>query len=393
VITLTLIAVTVIAIMLTKITGFAAAALILIYARMTGRFSLRDSILLLALIALPLAVLEISTGLLSAYTRNVFELFSMNEGSILSRLAFIGAMQFDILAALFAIWIMALLLDRENILGAIYANGSLAARIRNAISLPSVRFSVLLIASLAFELQNTGSQEYVFLWPAMVAFLREAWRQSRRLNLVMMLAIAFATIPVAVYIFHRAARNANASIRYVPLDAGEIGRLDAVSTRQSFALRAQVIGEHYAQNREAYEKLSRNGESPSIDISVEPDFQFLWLMQARDAITALRKLEKDRNRPVESMLVMDFADPITRAMGKPTPRLVQIGRDPDRTIRWIDAAAREEIAKTEILLAPACPPLPIRDRLLEKFQLVLDQRTKVPLTPCWDIYIKKPGAS
>lgn len=380
---------TLLALFLLKITGFLAGVMIVTYALLAGRMTLRHLGVLLATLSLPLIILELSLGLTSAYLAGVAELVELNKGTFASRLAYIASIQFDIQLALAAIWVALLVIEWPQLKACWDNRRNFRAALADALQLKCAWFSLTLAAAVFFEMQNTGSQEYIFVWPVLVWIALSAAVAASRFRQVLMLAMAFAVIPVAVSMLHKAGRTLIASTRYVPMEQTDLGAIARVTTRQAFAERARVMSAHFGKYRSAYEELAQQGHSPSIELSLEPDFQFLWLMQAGEAMRAILAYEKQNNLRFASMIVLDFSDPVTAALGRDTPRHVQIGRDPDRTIPDLDDKAPRELHKTEAIIVPGCPQIPFRNRILAKFNSALEGRERIALTPCWDLYVNK----
>lgn len=381
------------ALFFTKITAFAAAVPILAYAILTGRYTLRGSALLAIVMILPLIVLEASSGLVGSYMRGILELANLNRGGFVQRLAFIAATQFDVQISLVFIFAILFALEFVSMRSDTIKTSGVFARLSIILRGDSAWFAVLLAAALVFELQNTGSQEYIFLWPFLLHLLRRWWHGKGWLRVALIIAICFATIPSIMSIAHRAARTAFASLRYVALNEPILGRFGDVTTRRSFDKRARIFSQHYAENLNVYETLAKQGFTASVDLSLEPDFQFLWLLKAAEATKAIVAFEREHEVQISSILTLDFTDPIAFTLKRNTPRLVQIGRDPDRTITIPDAKQLAELAHTDALLAPRCPPMPFRNKIAAIYAAALNDRTRIALTPCWDMYVRKdqPG--
>jgi hypothetical protein len=377
--------------LLTKITALVAALPIIGYLVVIRVFTLPMLAISALTLFVPLIFLEFATGIVGAYLANVVELLRLNTGGLLSRLNLVAATQFDTLIALFAIWVVLALV--EIVKFPMQWKLSKIEWLTLFIKSRLVVFTLLLIVALVFELQNTGSQQYVFVWPFLVLLLQDWWRKRGWPRTFLVFAVAFATIPPVVSITHRAVRTLIATATYKAMPELHLGPLAHVSIRPAFLQRANVMDAHYAEHRQIYQQLADKGESPGIDISLEPDFQFLWLMKASQAVKAILDLEAERKIQIGSLLVLDFSDPVTAALKRDTPRHVQIGRDPDRTIAKLDARTLAELAATQGLLVPLCPALPFRMGILAKFEKALEGRTRVALTPCWDLYLRDPLAS
>lgn len=153
------------------------------------------------------------------------------------------------------------------------------------------------------------------------------------------------------------------------------------------------MSQHYEVHRKVYEELANQGVTASVDLSLEPDFQFLWLLKSAEGAKSILAFEAASKSRINSLLTLDFTDPIASALKRDTPRFVQIGRDPDRTIKKPEARQLAELDRTDALLTPMCPAMPIRNKILEIYGDALKGRVKVSLSPCWDMYLRNdhPG--
>jgi hypothetical protein len=107
-------ALTMLALFLTKITGFLAGGPIGLFAIFAGRLKWRYVLLAAGIFALVLLALELNHGMISAYLKSIIALIGMNKGLLLPRFLTVFSAKLDVIAAgliLFLFW-----LDRGSLL-------------------------------------------------------------------------------------------------------------------------------------------------------------------------------------------------------------------------------------------------------------------------------------
>ena len=92
-------ALTMLALFLTKITGFLAGGLIGLFAIFAGRFRWRHVLLAACIFALALLLLEFNHGMISAYLKSIAVLVGKNEGLLLSRFLTVFSIKLDVILA------------------------------------------------------------------------------------------------------------------------------------------------------------------------------------------------------------------------------------------------------------------------------------------------------
>lgn len=368
---------------LVKITGAVAGAMLVGYAVLVGRIRLREALLAAGAVLLVLGGLDLATGIVRAYVEDILTLVALNTGTLLPRFLTVASVKFNVIGpCLLLLGVLALACWRQ----------------RPALSLQGLRgvadsafgwLAAALVALAFFETQNTGSLEFIGLWPVLLLVLLD-WRASedrlRPLVLVLTLAVA---LPSLVIYLERSARAVLGATSYVGLDVPELGPLGRVSVKRETATRAAGMLEHYAAHQASYRDLVARDLQPSAILYSEIDYQATWLLEIQQAVAAIRRWETAENRRLNGVFTLDFVDPINRLLDREPPRYVSIGLDPGRTNPADDPGTLAALAATDAILMPKCPLTPARAVIAKHFAASLQGRALVALAPCWDMYLRR----
>ena len=188
-------------------------------------------------------------------------------------------------------------------------------------------------------------------------------------------------------VLHRAARVTAAITFYKQLPEPELGSYGLVEARPEMLDRAYDMHAHYGRTHDAYRKLAEAGHQSSYLLYTEIDFQLSWLISVARAIDALRTWETHQHRHLDRLITVDFVDAFTPLLERQPVRLISIGMAPDRTVPPLNGERLIEAHKADGVLVPQCPVTPVRLSLLRTFEPILMGRQKIPLTPCWDLYV------
>ncbi|MBC6716136.1 hypothetical protein [Aurantimonas coralicida] len=381
---------TMLGLFLVKITGFAGGALICAFAFAAGRVSLRTAIgALLGFLAV-LALLELTTGVVSAYVGDIAALVALNEGSILPRFLQAASIHFMAFGPL-AILIAALgLIGLPDILQATttLVRSRRVAALAALIDRDVFWLGVVSFAALFVETQNTGGLAFIFVWPVLLRILvRAGGAPTWRLALILSL-VAASALPTFVQVIHRGARALVGQIAYVDLDAPRLGTLAAVSQRPELIRRATVMLDTYQRFPEAFDHLADEEQLPSFTLYSEPDFHLTWLMGVEEAVEAIEALEAARDVRFETIMNLNFVNPFPWLLDRQAPRGIAIGADPFRAVPDPDQAVLASVKETDLLLYPLCP-VTVANRLLrDLYAPGLAGHSRIQLSPCWDAYVR-----
>lgn len=378
------------ALLFIKVTGFVVGFALVSYALVCGRINWRDYILaIFGFLAINSAI-ELINGMYSEYLSDILQLVTMNRGTFLPRLAGVVTLKFDMIVCILALLAMVTweALPRH---AAAVPSGSfptLVTAARKLLNSGAAWLAVTSAGAIIFETQNTGSQEFIFIWPVLLVILCK-WKSSpdRKRPVVLML-IAAITLPVALHTLYRAARATAAAIVYQPLPAQYLDRIGRASAKKELITRAQILNDHYARFQDSYRSLANQNQLPSLALHAEPDFQIAWLLSVDEAAKALVDYEARNGVRFDSVFSIDFVDPFSYLLDRKPIRNVSIGIDPTRTFPALTPETVEEIANMGAILIPKCPITSFRDQILEGFEPALRNRLTVELTPCWDLSLR-----
>ncbi|WP_332682984.1 hypothetical protein [Bosea sp. (in: a-proteobacteria)] len=377
-----LVAALMLALFLVKVTGAVSGAMLVGYAILTGRMRFRDAALAAAAVIGTLALLDIGSGLVRAYVEDILTLLALNTGALLPRFLTVASVKFNVIGptlALLCVLLWAAWRDREAASG---------AWLRKVAASTTGWLAVTLFALTFFETQNTGSLEFIALWPLLLAILLE-WRgRPDSLRPAVLVLLCAASVPSALIFVERSARAVLGAPTYHALKVDDLGKIGRVSVKREIVERAPVMLEHYAQNQPAYAALAAKGQLASFILYSEIDYQAAWLLEAEQGIEAIRAWESANKRELNGFFTLDFVDLFNRQLDRRPPRHVPIGLDPSRSNPKMDAQTLEDLHELDAIMAPRCPPTTARQAIYKHFAKALEGRTKVTLSPCWDMYLK-----
>lgn len=372
------------ALFLTKVTGAVAGTILVGYAWLVGRLRFVEVATAAGLTILALLGLELGTGLVLAYLSDIFELLSLNTGGMLPRFLTLASVKLNALGPLFALLaVLGCAAWRQGLPQGI-------AALRGAADSPAGWLAVGLLALALFETQNSGSLEFVALWPPLLLLLRQWWTsRPGRLRTGVLLLIMLVVLPSPLIYAERGLRALLAAPTYRRLDLPELGVLGHVSAKADLAQRARGMLTHYAVHQEAYRGLVAQDLAPSHFLSTEIDYQATWLMEVQQGLRALQAWELAHRRRLNRVFTLDFVDPMNWLLDRVPARGLPVGADPTRTLPRLDAETRAELARTDAILVPKCPPTPDREALREHFAVALEGRERIELAPCWDMFLRR----
>lgn len=375
-----LVALLMLTLFLVKVTGAVSGALLVGYAILVGRLRRSDAVLAAALVLVPLVALDLVTGMVRAYMADIWMLLRLNSGSLAKRFLTVASLNLNVLAPCvlilgaltYAAW-----RERRSWVG-----------VRASADSPLGWLAVVLVAIAVFETQNTGSLEFIGLWPVLLILLID-WRTRQDMlgRIVLLLCLA-AVLPSTAAFLQRSARATLAAMVYEGLDLGALGTAGQVSANAAITERAPIMLEHYAAQQAGYRDLAARGQMPSDLLSSQIDYQATWLLELQQGVLAVRAWEAAAGRRLNGVFSLDFVDPLNRLLGREPPRHVAIGMDPMRTMPPLTQETLAALDRTDAILHPACPPMATRAKIAAHFAPVLEGRRHVTLAPCWDMYLK-----
>jgi hypothetical protein len=378
-------ALTMLALFFTKITGFLAGGLIGLYAVLSGRFLLRHLLLSLVVFMVILAGLELNNGMVSAYIANIIALVSLNEGLLISRFLTVFSNKLDVVLAAAGLIIFLFWLD--------WSDRSKTTTLRKRtfyLDRDWLWVSVVMVAGVFLETQNTGSQEFIFLWPVLLSIIYKSTAFDERARLIALCLIAFTAIPTITKVIHGTLRFVAAAPNYIPAPVSDVRTMGLVSTRADIMQRALLLENYYTQNVKPYQQLADARQLPSWRFYAELDYQMYWLLSVDHAVKAIKQFETTNNIRLDSLMNLDFTDPFPWILDRQATRYIQIGADPFRTVGTLTPLVEASVRATDGVLRPACPETTARRYLQNIYAKALDDRTIIKLNDCWDLLLR-PG--
>jgi hypothetical protein len=378
------------ALFMLKVTGFVVGALLVLHAALAGRIGLRSGLVSAVAIGAVFALGQWQTGLISAYIRDIVHLIGMNTGSLLPRILTVLSSKFDVIAAAGTLTLLLFWRGRDFFFDDIklaLIKRNLPA-LQHALNADFIWLLSLLLAGTIFETQNTGSHEYILIWPAILLAFRNISLQWQKQNALVLVVIAATVLPTPISILHRATRAIASAPGYEALQVPLTGPIGRVSAKPDIMRQSRAMLAHYPMARTSYERFARSGVLPSYILFSEIDFQVSWLVSTQQAADALLAYEKASGKIFSRIVTLDFVDPLPVILGRVPLKDLSIGNDPSRMIARLNPQAMAEIVSADAILLPLCPVTEARNMIAAAYAPAMTGRNRVSLTPCFDMLVK-----
>ncbi len=391
-------ALSMLALLFTKVTGVAAGGVLCLMAFLAGRLPLRAALVAATSFLVTIGLLEIATGVVSAYAADILSLVLINDASLLPRLLQAASINFGVILSC-SILVFVLLFNEfapffEKIRA--FAAKPGFASLGDVADQSFFWLASFVVAGLLFESQNTGSQAFIFLWPLLLAILLESYRRkgpSAAFAMIAVVALGVA-LPPAITIAQKTARAWIGAVNTATLENRHLKAMGAVGVRDIVSLRAERLHTHYVEYRATYEALATAGEFPSFLLHSDMDFQALWLQTVDGVISAIDSYETVHKVRFETIMTIDFTNPFPWLMDRHAPKHVAIGADPYRAVPPPDQRVHDAVSAVDLALYPTCPPTMARLKLLKLYEPALAAgHRRITLTPCFDAFVRDGLAS
>jgi len=379
------------AMLMVKVTGFVVGALLVAHALLAGRLCAKHGLAAAAAAAAALAFAEWRYGLVGAYAADILQLARANTGSLLPRVLTVLSTRFDVVAAAAALALVAAWRTRASRTAdarQALRERSLAA-LRRVIDADWVWLLSLLAAGAIFETQNTGSQEFILIWPALLIILRGIAFPAARRDGLPLLLIAATALPTPMALAHRAARAALSAPGYAAVPAPLLGPFGRVSAKPDILRHARAMLAYHPDARVAEQRLADSGVLPSYILFSEIDFQAGWLLGSEEAAAALLAWEAANGRRLARVATLDFVDPLPAMLAREPVIGLTVGNDPERMLTRLDDRTRRAFAEADAVLLPRCPVLASRDAIAAAYEPLMRTRRRIPLTACYDMLLRE----
>jgi hypothetical protein len=379
-----------VALFMVKITGFVVGVLLVLHAGLAGRLAWRAALVVSGIFGTGLVLLQWKTGLISAYISDIAELVGMNTGYLLPRIMTVLSVKFDVIAAAAMLILVVGWQSRKSWFADLRRamTGQSLAAVQRFLNTDAVWILSLLIAGAIFETQNTGSHEFILLWPALLRLFRKLPFPWQKESLVTLGLIAAVALPTPIGIIHRASRAIASAPGYEAINAPMFGPVGRVSVKSDIMRQSRAMLAHYPAARASYEQIAKRGVLPSHILFSEIDFQASWLISTEEAANALLAYEQQNGKYFRRIVTLDFVDPLPVMLKREPLRDMSIGNDPSRTLAKLGAHVINEIASADAILLPLCPPTEARNMIANAYAPSLVGRRLVALTPCYTMLVK-----
>ena len=377
------------ALFLSKITAFAVGGLVVAFAFAAGRIPLRSAVIVAAVFFVVIGALEYATGMITGYVGDILLLLGENSGTLVSRFVTVASQYFDVLAAAGLIVLLLFLSGLRR------WRGDVRASLRSPSAWPALLdrdwawLAVLAAAGAIFETQNTGSQAFILIWPALLAVIAGPDVFGERLRAALALLIAIAVLPTAVHFVHKAVRAAAAQPGNTRLDHENLRNLGSITAKDIFFEQA-AADRAYFQSHEAGFLTGPAADPTSYRPFSDIDFQLLWLQSIDEATAAIRAEENKRNLRFDTIQSVDFVNPFPWLLDRTAPRYASLGAVPERTAHALNDAMAAELAATDLVVVPKCTATALSAKLFDLYADGFAGHARIALTPCYDAYLR-PG--
>lgn len=380
-----------------KITGFVAGGIICAYALLSGRVTLKTAVLCAAAFLVVVAAIELTCGMVSQYVFDIMSLVAMNSGTLLPRFLQATSLNFAIVASAVSLALLVLWAERQEWAVGLYSGvpKSKFDAMTALLGHDGTRLLVLVFAGILFETQNTGSQAFIFLWPALLSIFLRTGKFSDRpmLVLAIMGLVAATALPPAERIVERATRTYVGMMKNIRLEQRNLKSLGAVNMRKDVALRTEHMARMYPKLRGSYEELSEAGELPTPVLYSDFDFQIGYLSNVDTAIDSVRALEAQKSIHFDTIMSLNFVNPFPWLMDRSAPHTIAIGADPTRAVPEPGSREESAVAATDLVLYPTCPPTTANAILYDMYRKGLSKHRRIKLDACYDAFIHPKFAS
>ncbi|MEP3045205.1 MAG: hypothetical protein ABJL55_04725 [Roseibium sp.] len=365
-----------------KITAFAAMGPLLLLGLLSRRIALTTALVTAAICITTVALIEIFTGMVSAYLHDIYELLSANSGGLANRFLRAAEHNLEVLVGGSALCALLAYLDNsKHSLDGNSQQGSLFDK-------DWIWIGVSLFCGFAFETQNTGSHPYAVLWPALLLMACKPIRYPEPFGKSILLLVVVMAAPMTIDVLKRAASTIVRYPMYQAIDKPSLGVLGQVSAKPHLMRRSANMRSVYVAHRPAMTTIAKKGEMPSMRFFAKPDFHLLYLQELATVAEKIKALEATVRDKFKSVWMVDFTSPAAYVLERDAPRHIMIGAAPGRSVPPLSPETIDAISDVDLILEPKCPSEAQQKRLFAHYQPALEQRKRVALTPCYDGLIK-----
>jgi len=333
--------------------------------------------------------------MVTAYIQNIIQLVQMNNTGLLPSLKATVILYFNIILPAVILAALLVWMQSSHIVAAVKSRRicDFGARARLVINSHPAWLVSCTIGAIVFESQNTGSLEFVFAWPILLALVAQHWPPNSSMRTTILILACAVVLPTAINILQRNVRLAGVLLTYTKVDAGELAKIDQILIKPMYLERAKAKQKHYPKAYELYRKLASDKIFYSRNLYAEPAFQFNWMVAATETTRALKALEAKSGVRLEKLVAIDFVNPFSFVLKREPVKYISIGMSEGRTVPPLNRQRLAALHAADGLLQPRCPVTPTQIKILEVFAPVVQQRVRLTLSPCWELFVKPEPAA
>jgi hypothetical protein len=376
---------------LIKITGLAAGVIICVFALLAGRLYLRTALIAAVAFFGLLFAIDLWNGLTSHYFDDILTLVGKNDETIMPRFLQAASMTFGIVLPGGILVLLLAYAERKKI--ARRYKEAIASRrpadFARVLDNDALWLAVVIFAGIFFETQNTGSQAMIFVWPVMLAILLRSMSlmAAPKLMITVLALAAAAMLPVVVNTVERAARTYVGGLKNLRLTHEHLRQLGAVTMREDVWRRANNMIAFYGAHQHEFEDLVQVGELPTPVLYSDFDFQIVHMMATDRVIASIRKLEADTGIRFDTIMSLNFVNPIPYLMDRSAPKHIAIGADPSRAVPRPGPLVTEAVENADLVLYPRCPLTTANSDLNKIYAPMLAKHRYIQLDECYDAFV------
>lgn len=380
------------ALLFIKITAFAGALGLLAFAVVTGRIKPRFALAALLGPMLAAGAGQCWGGLTGAYFASIAELSAHNSESVAGRVVAAILMNLTILLP---VALLCALLGAREILR-LWADDKrpegwqgLVRQVRALFDSDCAWLVTVTLFGIAIEHQNSGSNQFIYLWPVLLHVLLKAQAEGQALRRLMAVLVLASALPTLVGTVQRGARIALVTLTYDRLDEPGLNALGHVLVRPEQLHEAQVRTRHSAAAREDYRALVTAGVNPWPPVESHPVAQAAYLVSLADALAGLARYEAENRVRLQRVAALDYFDPIALLLKREPVAGLPIVHDPARTMSPERVAKTvEALSAADGILVPRCRVSVQRHLILDGLDASLEGRRGHEITSCWSLYVR-----
>jgi hypothetical protein len=242
--------------------------------------------------------------------------------------------------------------------------------------------SFLVVGALLNESQNSGSQPYVYLVPALLAILPGSDDRKGRLLRILVIAT------VGIFVSQIATRYYDL---YRGFRAGSVAVSDTRFAQFVAASRDMELAEHWltAYAGSIPTASDRLGIGPMRSGGHFMDFHLSFVRLYEQGAQALLAWARQAKVQINSVATLDFVDPMPLLTGTaPLPGLPTYRALDRLQTETYMVGLDEAFSRADVILEPVCPDIAHRRRMREALVLTFRGRKRVELLPCWIMWLK-----